>query len=383
MENFITFLVVLAIFQVKADVDYKLFDYNAEALETAVKAKAHFVLLYANEDLCPECNAVRTTIHGLMAEYNLAEDSKVTVAELDCSENTDFCTKLEVKTYPEFYFFPSGDGKNIKYVGDAKKEDLKTFIDEQAASASKTTTIEPKNGLYELTQDSFKSFVAEGNHFIKFYAPWCGHCKKLAPTWDELAKGFEKSEDVKISKIDCTAHTEVCRDHGIRGYPTLKFFSAGEDIESYKGTRSHDELKKFVTEQVQKRNAPPQEEAAVETEEAEVAKDAVRELTDQDFSDVTSSGVAFVKFYAPWCGHCKRLAPTWEELAKDVSSMTGVSIAKIDCTKYKEVCSENEVRGYPTLYLFKDGERKPKYSGGRDLASLKAYLTGEFKKDEL
>lgn len=46
-----------------------------------------------------------------------------------------------MKTYPEFYFFPSGDGRNIKYVGDAKKEDLKTFIDEQAASGSKVSGI--------------------------------------------------------------------------------------------------------------------------------------------------------------------------------------------------------------------------------------------------
>ena len=50
-----------------------------------------------------------------------------------------------------------------------------------------------------------------GDAFIKFYAPWCGHCIKLAPTWDSLAKEFEADARVKIAKIDCTAHQSICK----------------------------------------------------------------------------------------------------------------------------------------------------------------------------
>jgi thiol-disulfide isomerase/thioredoxin len=64
--------------------------------------------------------------------------------------------------------------------------------------------------------------------FIKFYAPWCSHCKKLAPVWTEFHQDYK--DKVNVAKVDCTdeASKPLCKKYEIQGYPTLIFFPATE-----------------------------------------------------------------------------------------------------------------------------------------------------------
>lgn len=86
------------------------------------------------------------------------------------------------------------------------------------------------NGLSELTEDSFHLHIAKGHHFIKFYAPWCGHCQKLAPTWEQLANSLRNDDAVSISKIDCTLFRSICEQFEIKGYPTLLWIEDGKKV---------------------------------------------------------------------------------------------------------------------------------------------------------
>ncbi|KAG0221650.1 protein disulfide-isomerase precursor [Actinomortierella wolfii] len=89
-----------------------------------------------------------------------------------------------------------------------------------------------------LTQKNFSEVVPKENLIlVEFYAPWCGHCKNLAPEY-EIAATTLKGE-IPLAKVDCTAETDLCQEHGVQGYPTLKVFRNGEATE-YRGPRKAD-----------------------------------------------------------------------------------------------------------------------------------------------
>jgi len=135
----------------------------------------------------------------------------------------------------------------------------------------------------DLTTTTFDEVVGAGDKgvFVKFFAPWfvfslccflyfvgtshlveissmtcndlllscrCGHCKKLAPTWNQLSDAFDSNDAVVIADVDCTVEKDLCSRFGVKGYPTLKYFttSTGADGDAYEGGRDFDALKSFA-----------------------------------------------------------------------------------------------------------------------------------------
>ncbi|KAM9838750.1 protein disulfide isomerase family A, member 8 [Aulostomus maculatus] len=83
---------------------------------------------------------------------------------------------------------------------------------------------------------------------VKFYAPWCGHCKKLAPEFERAATKLKGN--VQLAKVDCTAHSDTCGRFGVSGYPTLKIFRNGRDSSPYDGPRSAEGIYQHMKKQM-------------------------------------------------------------------------------------------------------------------------------------
>jgi len=95
-----------------------------------------------------------------------------------------------------------------------------------------------------------------------------------------------------------------------------------------------------------------------------------------NFDSNVKSGAWFIKFYAPWCTHCQRLAPIWEKLADEqVAQDWAVKIAEVDCTSAKEVCESVQVKAFPLLMLIKNGKMVGKYKGEASAAQFHEWLS--------
>ncbi|XP_003700431.1 thioredoxin domain-containing protein pretaporter [Megachile rotundata] len=382
------FLIVFMLSQVSSQQEeesIQAIQYSKDNFSSEIKKKNHFVMFYA--PWCGHCQRLEPTWEQL-AEISNEEDNNIRIAKVDCTTDSSLCAEHDVTGYPTLKFFKVGETKGTKFRGTRDLPSLISFLNDQLGTTLGSSDVAPSppeavNGLMELTEDTFDKHVSTGYHFVKFYAPWCGFCKKLAPTWEELANSFRNNNYVSISKVDCTQHRSVCGQFDITGYPTLLWIEDGKKVDKYAGQRSHEELKAYVSKMLGKES----DQVIVKSDNSDsVPYTVVLSLTGESFRHGIENGISFVKFFAPWCGHCKRLAPIWEDLAKKFQDNEEVKIIKVDCTldASKELCNEQEVDGFPTLYLYRDGLKVAEYNGARNLDDLYDFVEGYLQPhDEL
>ena len=106
----------------------------------------------------------------------------------------------------------------------------------------------------DLTQEQFNSAIQQHDTIlVKFFAPWCGHCKRLAPEYESAAAKLKNNDPpIPLAKVDCTTDEgkEVCSQYGVSGYPTLKIFKNGEFSSEYNGPRQADGIVKYMRSKV-------------------------------------------------------------------------------------------------------------------------------------
>ncbi|CAO2836606.1 unnamed protein product [Amaranthus hypochondriacus] len=218
-----------------------------------------------------------------------------------------------------------------------------------------------------LTEENFENEVGQDRGaLVEFYAPWCGHCKKLAPEYEKLGASFKKAKSVLIGKVDCDDQKNLCSKFDVSGYPTIKWFPKGSlEPKKYEGARTAEALTEYVNM-----------EGGTNVKIAAVPSDVVI-LSSENFDEVVldKSKDVLVEFYAPWCGHCKALAPIYEKVATAFKLDEDVVIASLDADKYRDLAEKYGISGFPTLKFFpknnKDGEE---YEGGRDMDDFVSFI---------
>jgi protein disulfide-isomerase len=97
-------------------------------------------------------------------------------------------------------------------------------------------TYNPSGTSINLDAKNFKSMVAKSKDpwLVKFYAPWCHHCQALAGAWAEMARDMKMS--LNIGEVNCDVEKSLCKEMGVKGYPTINFIKNGEKVE-YQGLR--------------------------------------------------------------------------------------------------------------------------------------------------
>ncbi len=111
--------------------------------------------------------------------------------------------------------------------------------------------VSAETDIITLNSDNFESLTqastgaTTGNWLIKFYAPWCGHCKSLQPAYEEVATALKG--EINVAEVDVAAHRALGSRFDIKGFPTLIYLNGGK-LYKYGGSRAKDAMISFVRE---------------------------------------------------------------------------------------------------------------------------------------
>nr|XP_034307148.1 protein disulfide-isomerase A5-like isoform X2 [Crassostrea gigas] len=301
--------------------------------------------------------------------------------DVDKPHQMELRQEYNITGFPTLYYFENGK-KKFNYGGENNKDGILSWMKDpkppQPKEEEKPWSAEPSDVIH-LTDDNFATVMAENpSVLVMFYAPWCGHCKKAKPEFQNAAAKLVDDQKVAFCAVDCTVHQALCTQNEVTGYPTLKYFNYGKNPQNYMGGREEADFVKFMKDPSNPGATPPPPPAdPPEKQWADIkGMENLHFPTASNFDTfIQDHKSALVMFYAPWCGHCKAMKPAYGEAAAKLKQekIDGV-LAAVDATAEQALGTRFNIRGYPTLKYFKNGQEAFDYQSGRSTNDLVSFM---------
>lgn len=229
----------------------------------------------------------------------------------------------------------------------------------------------------ELTPSNFDKLVVKSDEIwvVEFYAPWCGHCQSLEPEYKKAASALKGV--VKIGAVNADDHKSLGGQFGVKGFPTIKIFGTNKNKPSdFNGQRTAQGIIDAALSEIKSKVKSQQSGGGSSSSGGNSGGSGndVVELTSANFDKLVlnSDDVWLVEFFAPWCGHCKRLEPEWTKAASELKGK--VKLGTLDATVHDTKAQEYGVTGYPTIKFFGAGKKSRSdatdYDGGRTASEI-------------
>ncbi|KAJ8917992.1 hypothetical protein NQ315_011445 [Exocentrus adspersus] len=365
-----------------SDTDSEVVHLTSSSFDPVIKEEASvLVMFYA--PWCGHCKKMKPEYEAAAAQMK-TEGIQGMLAAIDATKEQSLAARYSVKGYPTVMYFSYGEQKFDVNVREAGK--IIDFMRDPKEPPPPPPPEKPwsdeESDVIHLTEETFKQFLKKRKHvLVIFYAPWCGHCKKTKPEFTEAAVKFRDDPKVEFAAVDCTTQQAVCSANDVKGYPTLKYFSYyTKHTRPYNGGRTAGDFIQFMSNpDVVSGPPPPKDSWAIDP--------SILSLTDTNFKQqIKKNKAVMVMFYAPWCGHCRKMKPDYMAAAKELQAAGFQQcMAMIDCTENPEIAEEYKISGFPTVKLYVNGKYVKDYTGPRTVRDLKEfilpYISG--RKDEL
>uniref|UniRef100_A0A1I8IHN6 protein disulfide-isomerase n=1 Tax=Macrostomum lignano TaxID=282301 RepID=A0A1I8IHN6_9PLAT len=349
--------------------------------------------------LAPEYEAAATRLKGV----------PVPLAKVDCTAETTVCGRFGVSGYPTLKIFKGGEF-SADYQGPRDADGIVKYMKTKAGPSSRLLAedadfnrlldgVEPFIAGF-FTDESFglagQRTASNSKHFNVGGLPLV--TAYYSVDYQRNAKGtnYWRNRLMKIAKKHaasglrfCIANAESMRqelaEFGVQTPDEQKVLVTIRDAKGRKFVMaeefSMETFDSFLHDFLADRLTPYLKSEPVPESQPDPVKVVVANNFDSLVNDPAKD--VLIEFYAPWCGHCKSLAPKYEELAQKLAKESGIVIAKMDATA-NDVPQPYSVRGFPTIYFApRNDKANPRaYEGGREVKDFINYLARE-ATDEL